>query len=83
VLYNFKGRHPALITSREIPEWRDSLRRRKNKASTVAFKLSVIRSLYDFLRDAGMVNKTRWGPNRCLLPSCPTSCVITRLSAKP
>jgi integrase len=67
----FKGRHPALITSREILEWRDSLRRRK-KASTVAFKLSVIRSLYDFLRDAGIVNKNPVGTKQ-VLPPCSAS----------
>jgi integrase len=82
VLYNFKGRHPALITSREIPEWRDSLRRRKNKASTVAFKLSVIRSLYDFLRDAGIVTKNPVGTKQVPPPVVPDELRGRALSAE-
>jgi integrase/recombinase XerD len=57
----FKHRHPSLITSKDIVGWRDDLRKRKKKAATIAFKLSVIRSLYEFLRDKGIVKKNPVG----------------------
>jgi integrase/recombinase XerD len=57
----FKYRHPAEITSRDILLWRDALRKAKKRPSTIAFKLSVIRSLYDYLRNEGLVRKNPVG----------------------
>jgi integrase/recombinase XerD len=51
----FKWRHPRLISSDQIAEWRDKLKERRAKPATVVFKLSVIRSLYEYLRDEGIV----------------------------
>jgi site-specific recombinase XerD len=53
---HFKWRHPRLITSEQIAEWRDRLKEKRAKPATVAFKLSVIRSLYEYLRDEGIVS---------------------------
>jgi integrase len=61
---------------------RDSLRRRKKKASTVAFKLSVIRSLYDFLRDAGIVTKNPVGTKQVPPPVVPDELRGRALSAE-
>jgi integrase/recombinase XerD len=52
----FKWRHPRLITSEQITGWRDKLKERRAKASTINFKLSVVRSLYEYLRDGGFVS---------------------------
>lgn len=51
----FKWRHPRLITSEQIAAWRDKLKERRAKPATVAFKLAVIRSLYEYLRAEGFV----------------------------
>ena len=48
-------RHPAEITPREVQRWRDQLMAQKKSASTVAFKLSVVRSLFDYLLVGGFV----------------------------
>jgi integrase/recombinase XerD len=67
----FKNRHPSLITSKDILGWRDDLRKRKKKAATVAFKLSVIRSLYEFLREKGIVTENPVGTKRVPPPKIP------------
>lgn len=52
---HFRWRHPRLITSEEIRAWRDHLQASRRKASTVAFKLAVVRSLFEYLREEGFV----------------------------
>ncbi len=54
----FRFRHPAEIAPAEILAWREHLRTvKKRSASTVALKLSVIRSMYDYLQLAGYVSQ--------------------------
>lgn len=53
----FDFRHPAEITHLELLRWRDHLILEKKKAATVTFKLSVIRSMYEYLLVAGVVTK--------------------------
>jgi site-specific recombinase XerD len=50
-------RHPSSVTHSDILRWRDNLAGQKKSASTIAFKLSVVRSLFEYLRVAGLVNK--------------------------
>jgi site-specific recombinase XerD len=52
----FKWRHPRLISSEQIAGWRDKLKERRAKPATITFKLSVVRSLYEYLRDEGFVS---------------------------
>ncbi|MGB7922037.1 MAG: tyrosine-type recombinase/integrase [Pyrinomonadaceae bacterium] len=52
----FKQRHPAEITPADILRWRDRLIRDRKSASTVTFKLSVIRSMFDYLKIGGYVH---------------------------
>jgi integrase/recombinase XerD len=47
--------HPTLITVHHIIDWRDSLIRKKRKPATVAFKLSVVRSFFDYLKAGGIL----------------------------
>jgi integrase/recombinase XerD len=67
----FKYRHPAEITSIEILAWRDSLRAARKRPATIAFKLSVIRSLYDFLKTEGLVKKNPVGTRQVPPPVVP------------
>ncbi|HKX33139.1 MAG TPA: tyrosine-type recombinase/integrase [Blastocatellia bacterium] len=46
---------PGLITSRQIAEWRDRLLARRQRPATVALKLSIVRALYEYLRDRQLV----------------------------
>jgi integrase/recombinase XerD len=43
------------VTPADVIAWRDDLVRRKKKAATVAFKLSVVRSFFEHLRASGLV----------------------------
>lgn len=50
-------KNPADITAIDVIRWRDSLIRHRSRPSTVATKLSVIRSFFDYLREDGIVEK--------------------------
>jgi hypothetical protein len=50
-------RHPRDITPLDVQTWRDQLIESNKRASTVAFKLSVIRSMFDYLKSAGYVDR--------------------------
>jgi len=51
---HFRLRHPAGITSDDVRGWRDHLLRAKKSKATVVFNLSVIRSMYEYLRGAAI-----------------------------
>jgi integrase/recombinase XerD len=48
-------KHPSEVVPADVILWRDWLRSRKKSASTVAFKLSVIRSFFEYLKAAGAI----------------------------
>jgi integrase/recombinase XerD len=48
-------KHPSEVVPQDILLWRDKLRSRKKSAATVAFKLSVVRSFFEYLKAAGAV----------------------------
>ena len=50
-------RHPREITPGDVQSWRDQLIKANKRASTVAFKLSVIRSMFDYLKSAGFLDR--------------------------
>lgn len=50
-----KSIEPAEIKPIDVIRWRDSLIENKKSAATVAFKLSVVRSLFEYLKAAGLV----------------------------
>ncbi len=50
-------KHPVNIAAVDVIRWRDSLIRRGNRPTTVATKLSVVRSFFDYLRADGIVDK--------------------------
>jgi integrase/recombinase XerD len=54
--FRFTGnRHPAEIIPADVQRWRDQLIKDRKSASTVTFKLSVIRSLFDYLKITDIV----------------------------
>ncbi|HEY0099728.1 MAG TPA: tyrosine-type recombinase/integrase, partial [Pyrinomonadaceae bacterium] len=56
--FRFIGaRHPEEITPQDVQRWRDVLIAQKKSASTVAFKLSIVRSLFDYLQVGGYVSR--------------------------
>jgi integrase/recombinase XerD len=51
----FRGRRPEEITSEQIRGWRDKLKEARKKPATIALKLAIIRSFFEFLREQGIV----------------------------
>jgi integrase/recombinase XerD len=49
-------KHPAEVVPQDVQLWRDRLRSQKKSAATVSFKLSVIRSFFEYLKAAGAVS---------------------------
>lgn len=50
-----RQKEPAEITAADVQRWRDHLIGQKRSASTVSLKLSVVRSLFDYLLAGGYV----------------------------
>jgi integrase/recombinase XerD len=48
-------KHPTEVTPADVLLWRDRLRAHRKSAATVAFKLSVVRSFFEYLKAAGAV----------------------------
>jgi integrase/recombinase XerD len=48
-------KHPSEVVPQDIVLWRDWMRSRKKSSATVAFKLSVVRSFFEYLKAAGAV----------------------------
>ena len=49
------GRHPSEVVPEDVLQWRDHLRAKKKRAATVAFKLAVIRSFFEYLKADGVI----------------------------
>lgn len=49
------GKHPTEVVPADVLSWRDHLRHGRKRAATVSFKLSVIRSFFEYLKAAGIV----------------------------
>jgi integrase/recombinase XerD len=44
------------VTPEDVLRWRDHLRGKRKKATTICFKLAVVRSFFEYLRAAGLLN---------------------------
>ncbi len=54
--FQFAGmKHPTEVMPQDVLLWRDRLRTQRKSAATVAFKLSVVRSFFEYLKAAGAV----------------------------
>ncbi|HEX8177830.1 MAG TPA: tyrosine-type recombinase/integrase [Pyrinomonadaceae bacterium] len=63
------------VTPAHVAAWRDRLRARNLKDSTIIFKLCVVRSLFDYLRDGGLVSRN---PATTKLVSAPRSSDVVK-----
>jgi integrase/recombinase XerD len=55
--FSFTGNiHPTQVTPETVVKFRDQQLTKRKRPVTVAFKLAVIRSFFEYLRAAGMVN---------------------------
>ena len=49
------GCHPTDVVPDDVRRWRDHLRAKKKRAATVAFKLAVLRSFFEYLKAGGVI----------------------------
>ena len=75
-------KHPSEVVPQDVLLWRDKLRSRGKSAATVAFKLSVIRSFFEYLKAAGAVHLNPASTKLVSPPELPSEPVGHALSAK-
>jgi integrase/recombinase XerD len=75
-------KHPSEVVPDDVVLWRDKLRSRKNSAATVAFKLSVVRSFFEYLKAAGVVSLNPASTKLVSPPELPSEPAGRALSAK-
>jgi integrase/recombinase XerD len=75
-------KHPAEVVPQDILLWRDKLRAQKKSAATVAFKLSVVRSFFEYLKAAGAVPLNPASTKLVSPPELPSEPAGRALSAK-
>ncbi len=73
----FDGKHPIEITVSDVQRWRDHLTANKKSPATVSFKLSVVRSMFDYLKIAGVI-----GSNPALTKLVPPPALNESLSGR-
>jgi integrase len=57
--FQFVGmKHPSEVAPHDVVLWRDRLRSQRKSAATVAFKLSVVRSFFEYLKAAAPSRST-------------------------
>jgi integrase/recombinase XerD len=75
-------KHPSEVVPQDILLWRDKLCSRKKSAATVAFKLSVVRSFFEYLKAAGAVPLNPASTKLVSPPELPSEPAGRALSAK-
>ncbi len=75
-------KHPAEVAPADVLLWRDRLRSQKKSAATVAFKLSVVRSFFEYLKAAGAVALNPASTKLVSPPELPAEPAGRALSAK-
>src|SRR2546423_1577763 len=81
--FQFAGmKHPSEVVPQDIVLWRDRLRSQRKSAATIAFKLSVIRSFFEYLKAAGTVPFNPASTKLVSPPELPSEPAGRALSAK-
>ena len=81
--FQFAGmKHPSEVTPADVVLWRDRLRSQRKSAATVAFKLSVLRSFFEYLKAAGAVTLNPASTKLVSPPDLPSEPAGGALSAK-
>jgi integrase/recombinase XerD len=75
-------KHPSEVVPDDVLLWRDKLRARKKSAATIAFKLSVVRSFFEYLKAAGAVALNPASTKLVSPPEVPSEPAGRALSAK-
>ncbi len=75
-------KHPAEVVPDDVVLWRDRLRGQKKSAATVAFKLSVVRSFFEYLKAAGAVPRNPASTKLVSPPALPSEPAGRALTAK-
>jgi integrase/recombinase XerD len=76
------GKHPTEVVPDDVMRWRDHLRHSRKKAATVSFKLSVIRSFFEYLKAGGVVLLNPASTKLVTPPQLPAEPAGRALSAK-
>ena len=81
--FQFAGmKDPSEVVPQDVLLWRDRLRSQKKSAATVAFKLSVVRSFFEYLKAAGAVPLNPASTKLVSPPELPSEPAGRALSAK-
>ena len=76
------GKHPTEIVPADVLIWRDHLRHGRKRAATVCFKLSVIRSFFEYLKAGGVIPLNPASTKLVTPPELPTEPAGRALTAK-
>ncbi len=76
------GKHPTEIVPADVISWRDHLRHSRKRAATVSFKLSVIRSFFEYLKAGGVIPLNTASTKLVTPPELPTEPSGRALSSK-
>lgn len=77
-----RGKHPTEVVPADVQRWRDHLRAQRKRPATVSFKLSVIRSFFEYLKAGGVVPLNPASTKLVSPPELPTEPSGRALSAK-
>lgn len=76
------GKHPTEVVPDDVLSWRDHLRHSRKRAATVSFKLSVIRSFFEYLKAGGVIPLNPASTKLVTPPELPTEPSGRALSSK-
>jgi site-specific recombinase XerD len=76
------GKHLTEVVPADVLSWRDHLRHSRKRSATVCFKLSVIRSFFEYLKAAGVVPLNPVSTKLVMPPELPTEPSGRALTAK-
>jgi site-specific recombinase XerD len=81
--FHFAGmKHPSEVVPQDVVLWRDRLRSQRKSPATVSFKLSVVRSFFEYLKAAGVVTLNPASTKLVSPPELPSEPAGRALSAK-
>ena len=76
------GKHPTEVVPADVLRWRDHLRSGRKRAATVAFKLSVVRAFFEYLKAGGVVSLNPASTKLVAVPEVPDEPAGRALTAK-
>jgi site-specific recombinase XerD len=81
--FNFiGGKHPTEVVPDDVLRWRDYLRAHRKRPATVSFKLSVVRSFFEYLKVGGIVALNPASTKLVTPPELPTEPAGRALNSK-